>query len=280
MNNLHRELAPISSAAWGDLEAEARRTFERHVAGRRIVDVPEPAGLQLAAVDAGHADPVDPPAEGVVAHLRRSQPVVELRVPFTVDRQQVDDVERGASDTNWQPVKDAARQIAFVEDRAVFEGYAAARIAGVRASSSNDSVALPPEARDYPTAISQAVSALRLAGVGGPYALALGADAYTAVSETAEYGYPIHEHIARVLDGEIIWAPAIDGAFLLSTRGGDFELRFGQDLSIGYLAHDATSVSLYLQETLTFLVFTGEASVAFTAPVPAPAQSTGPREKR
>ena len=280
MNNLHRELAPLSAAAWADLEAEARRTFERHVAGRRIVDVPDPAGLQLAAVDAGHVDAVDPPVEGVVAHLRRSQPIVELRVPFAVDRQQVDDVERGARDANWQPVKDAARQIAFVEDRAVFEGYAAARIAGVRASSSNEPVALPAEARDYPTAISQAVSTLRLAGVGGPYTLALGAEAYTAVSETAEYGYPIHEHIARVLDGEIIWAPAIDGAFLLSTRGGDFELRIGQDLSVGYLAHDATSVTLYLQETLTFLVFTSEASVAFTAPPPPPTSSTGPRTKR
>jgi len=280
MNNLHRELAPISAVAWTDLEAEARRTFERHVAGRRIVDVPDPAGLRLAAVDAGHIEAVDPPAAGVVAHLRRSQPIVELRVPFAVDRKQVDDVERGARDANWQPVKDAARQIAFVEDRAVFEGYAAARIAGVRASSSNEPVALPAEARDYPTAISQAVSTLRLAGVGGPYTLALGADAYTAVSETAEYGYPIHEHIARVLDGEIIWAPAIDGAFLLSTRGGDFELRIGQDLSIGYLAHDATSVTLFLQETLTFLVFTSEASVAFTAPVPARTSSTGPRTKR
>ena len=44
MNNLHRELAPISDAAWADLEAEARRTFTEHVAGRRAVDVLGPAG--------------------------------------------------------------------------------------------------------------------------------------------------------------------------------------------------------------------------------------------
>jgi uncharacterized linocin/CFP29 family protein len=111
------------------------------------------------------------------------------------------------------------------------------------------------------------VSALRLAGVAGPYTLAFSADAYTLVSAGAEDGYPVHEHIARLLDGEIIWAPAIDGAFVLSTRGGDFELRIGQDLAIGYLSHDATSVRLYFQETLTFVVYTSEASVAFTAPV-------------
>jgi uncharacterized linocin/CFP29 family protein len=266
MNNLHRELAPISAAAWAGLEEEARRTFKRHVAGRRVVDAPQPGGLELAAVTTGQLEPVASRAEGVIAHLRRSQPIVELRVPFTVDRQQVDDVERGAKDADWQPVKDAARQIAFAEDRVVFEGYAAAGIVGIRDGSSNPALSLPGDVRKYPDTIAQAVTALRLAGVDGPYTLALSADAYTAVSETSDYGYPIHQHIARLLDGEIIWAPAIDGAFLLSTRGGDFELRLGQDLSIGYLSHDATSIQLYFQESLTFLVYTSEAVVALSAP--------------
>ncbi|MDX3095755.1 family 1 encapsulin nanocompartment shell protein [Streptomyces sp. ME01-24h] len=265
MNNLHRELAPVSEAAWDDLEEEARRTFKRHVAARRIVDVPEAAGPEFAGVNTGHLDPVEAPHEDVVARVRRSQPAVELRVPFTVDRREVDIVERGAQDADWQPVKDAARRIAFTEDRAVFEGYAAAGIAGIRASASNPSLRLPEDVRDYPNAVSQAVSALRLAGVGGPYTLALSADAYTAVNETSHYGYPIHAHLARLLDGEIVWAPAIDGAFLLSTRGGDFELRIGEDVAVGYLSHDDTSVRLYFQETLTFLVHTAEAAVALTA---------------
>jgi uncharacterized linocin/CFP29 family protein len=266
MNNLHRELAPISAVAWADLEDEARRTFKRHVAGRRVVDVPAAGGLELSAVNLGHLESIDPPAEGVIARTRRSQPVVELLVPFTVDRQEVDDVERGAKDADWQPVKDAARQIAFAEDRAIFEGYGAAGIAGIRDSSSNPSLQLPGEVRAYPNAIAEAVTALRLAGVDGPYTLTISADAYTAVSETSDYGYPIYQHIARLLDGEIIWAPAIDGAFLLSTRGGDFELRIGQDLSIGYLSHDAASIQLYFQESLTFMVYTTEAAVALSAP--------------
>ncbi|WP_432014358.1 family 1 encapsulin nanocompartment shell protein [Streptomyces cucumeris] len=267
MKNLHRELAPVSDAAWADLEEEARRTFRRHVAGRRVVDVPEPAGLELAAVGTGHLTAVDPPAKGVVAHTRRSEPVVELRVPFIVDRRQIDSVERGAKDADWQPVKDAARRIAFAEDRAVFEGYPAAGITGIRRGSSLPELTLPAEVRDYPNAISQAVSILRLAGVEGAYTLALSADAYTAVNETSDHGYPIHKHIDRVLDGEIIWAPAIDGAFLLSTRGGDFELHLGQDVSIGYLSHDENRVRLYFQETLTFLMYTSEAAVAL-APAP------------
>jgi len=263
MNNLHRELAPVSSAAWASIEAEARRTFEQNVAARRVVDVGGPAGPGRASVGTGHLAEIDAPGEGgIEAWLRTSQQLVQLRVPFTVSRQDVDDVDRGAEDADWQPVKEAARQIAFAEDRAVFEGYQAAGITGVRRSTSNPVLTLPAEAREYPAVISQAVSALRLAGVGGPYSLVLSAAAYTAVSETSDHGYPVREHLARVVDGEIIWAPAIDGAFLLTGRGGDFELHLGEDLSIGYLSHDTEYVQLYFQESFTFLAYTAEASVA------------------
>ncbi|MGP4014547.1 family 1 encapsulin nanocompartment shell protein [Saccharopolyspora sp. 5N708] len=265
MNNLHRELAPISDAAWADLENEARRTFARHSAARRLVDVPEPGGLELAAVNTGHLNAVDSPAADVAAHARRSQPIVELRVPFTVDRQQVDDVERGAKDADWQPVKDGAKELAFAEDRAVFEGCTAADITGMRASSSNPELTLPAEVHRYPDVIGEALSTLRLAGVDGPYALALSAATYAAVSEISDHGYPVYQHLVQLLGDQIIWAPAINGAFLLSTRGGDFELRLGQDVSIGYLWHDATSVRLYFQETLTFLAYTSEAVVPLAA---------------
>ncbi len=261
MNNLHRELAPISGAAWADLEEETRRTFTRHVAGRRIVDVLDPAGEELAAVGTGHLIELEPPAVGVRARARAAQPVIELRVPFSVSRRSVDDVERGAKDADWQPAKDAAKQLAFAEDRIIFDGWAPAGIAGIRPASDNAPIALPADVLAYPTALAQALSALRLAGVNRPYALALSAEAYTLVSETSDHGYPIHQHLARVVD-EIIWAPAIEGAALVTTRGGDYALHLGQDVSIGYLAHDADQIELYLQETLTFMVQTTEAAVA------------------
>jgi uncharacterized linocin/CFP29 family protein len=267
MNNLHRELAPISEAAWAGIEDEARRTFIRNLAGRRVVDTVGPAGPTLSAVGTGHVRPLDPPAGGVLVRQRQVQQLVELRVPFTVTRQAVDDVDRGAQDSDWQPVKDAARTIALTEDRAVFHGLAAAGITGIAPSSSNRPIALPTDTRQVPDAVAAALSALRLAGVDGPYSLALSADAYTAVAETTDYGYPVRDHIARLLpDGEVIWAPALDGALLVTTRGGDYELRIGQDVSIGYLSHDAERIQLYLEESLTFLAFTAEASVPLTAP--------------
>jgi uncharacterized linocin/CFP29 family protein len=264
MNNHYRELAPITDEAWGEIEQEATRTFKRHIAGRRVVDVSAPGGPTKASVSTGHLVDVAPPGEGVVAHLRESRPLVRLRAPFTIARTDIDDVERGSQDSDWDPVKAAAKQLAFAEDRAIFEGYKDASIDGIRKCSSNTALALPSDPKEIPDVISQALSELRLAGVDGPYCVLLSADVYTQVSETTAHGYPIREHLNRLIDGEIIWAPAIDGAFVLSTRGGDFDLQLGTDVSIGYLSHDAQSVQLYLEETRTFLCYPAEASVALT----------------
>jgi uncharacterized linocin/CFP29 family protein len=264
MNNLHRELAPVSDPAWDQIAEEAARTFKRHLAGRRVVDVQGPAGDGFSAVGTGHIREIEAPGDGVQARQRHVLSVVELRVPFSLDREQIDDVDRGAQDSDWQPVKDAARQLAFAEDRAIFDGYVAADIDGIRPGASNLSIALPPAATGYPAAIASALSELRSAGVNGPYCIVLSSDAYTAASETSDHGYPVIEHLRRMITGDIVWAPAIEGGLVLTTRGGDFALQLGQDASIGYLSHTDTSVRLYLQESMTFLMLTSEAAVPLT----------------
>jgi uncharacterized linocin/CFP29 family protein len=266
MNNLHRELAPISDVAWAQIEEEATRTLKRHLAGRHIVDVQGPAGTDLSAVGTGHLRKIKATADGILARQREVMAMVELRVPFSLERQAIDDVERGSNDSDWQAAKDAARKIAFAEDGAIFEGYPAAGIVGVREGTSNPKMTLPGDVRKYPDAIAQGLSRLRLVGVNGPYAVLLGADAYTALAETSDQGYPVLEHVKRLVDDKIVWAPAIQGAFVVTTRGGDFDLHIGQDVSIGYLSHTDTTVGLYLQETFTFLLLTDEAAVALAPP--------------
>src|SRR5215469_13742387 len=143
MNNLHRELAPISDEAWGAIEQEATRTLKRYLAGRRVLDVNGPAGSTLSAVGTGHLTGIDPPADGVQARQRQVLPLVEFRVPFTLNRQQIDDVARGAVDSDWQPAREAARQIAAAEDQAIFAGYPAAGIGGITPGASNAPLVLP-----------------------------------------------------------------------------------------------------------------------------------------
>src|SRR5215831_5233594 len=199
MNNLHRELAPISDAAWAQIEEETTRTLKRYLAGRRVVDVEGPGGAGVSAVGTGHLRAIAAPADGIIARQREVKSLGELRVPFDLDRQAIDDVERGANDSDWQPAKDAARQIAFAEDGAIFEGYAAAGIAGIRQGTSKPIMTLPTDVREYPEAIAQALSRLRLVGVNGPYSVLLGADDYTALAETSDHGYPVLEHVKRLV---------------------------------------------------------------------------------
>jgi uncharacterized linocin/CFP29 family protein len=265
MNNLHRELAPVSDEAWAQLEQETARTLRRYLAGRRIADVHGPAGETLAAVGTGRLESATPLATDVLTSQRQVIPLLQLRVPFTLSRAEIDAVERGAQDADWEPAKEAARKIALAEDTAVFTGYSSAGITGIMAGASNSRLTLPAELADYPMAIARAIEELHAAGVDGPYSAVLSAEVYTALSQASDHGYPVIQHVRRLLDGEIVWAPAISGAVVLSVRGGDFSLHLGQDLSIGYQSHTDTEVRLYLQETMTFQLLTTEAAVALGA---------------
>jgi uncharacterized linocin/CFP29 family protein len=262
VNHLFRDLAPITAAGWAAIEEEAADTLRTDLAGRKLVDFSGPHGWELSSVDLGRVEPVTSPHADVEAALRKVQPLVELRTDFTVLRTELDAIERGSRSPDLDPVRDAAVRLAEAEDKAIFQGLAAAGIEGVSTASEHEAVAIPKDYEDYPSAVAKAVSRLRAAGVDGPYAIALGPRCYTGVIETTQGGYPVMNHIRMILDGPIIWAPAVDGAVVLSNRGGDFELTSGQDVSIGFASHDAGGVSLYLQESIAFRVHTPEAAVA------------------
>ena len=179
----------------------------------------------------------------------------------------IDDVDRGANDSDWQPAKDAARQIAFAEDGAIFDGYDDAGIEGIRKGTSNPIMTLPADVREYPEAIAQALSRLAPRWREWPLLLCCSAPTLTPLSpRPAITGTRSWSTSSGLVNDQIIWAPAIAGAFVLTTRGGDFELHIGQDVSIGYLSHTDAAVRLYLQETFTFLLLTSEAAVALVPP--------------
>jgi uncharacterized linocin/CFP29 family protein len=172
-------------------------------------------------------------------------------------------IDRGSQDYDLQVVIDAARQAASAEDSAVFHGYDAAGIAGISGSSPHSPVVIGDDYNEYPRTVARSVAMLQAAGISGPFAVALGPRCYTGVIETTEHGgYPVLEHIRLILGGPVVWAPAVDGAIVVSLRGGDFQLTCGQDFSIGYQDHDADSVRLYLEESLTFRALSPEAGVA------------------
>jgi len=262
MNNLFRELAPITDAAWQDIEKEATRTLKTMLAARRIVDFVGPLGLATSAVGTGRMAAIKPPSHAAVeAQLRQNQPLVEIRAPFELARSEIEVIDRGGKDPNLDSVIEAARKIAIAEDLAIFHGYPEADIRGICGSQAGTALSLGDDYAAYPAVVTDALNRLRDAGVDGPYALALSERCYTGLTETTKAGYPIIDHIRRIVEGPIIWSPGLSGAVVVSLRGGDFELVIGRDFSIGYLAHDAKTVRLYLEESFTFRLLSPHAAV-------------------
>jgi uncharacterized linocin/CFP29 family protein len=265
MNHLLRGHAPLTDSNWKLLDEEAVERLEGPLAARRLVDFIGPKGWEHSATNLGRTEPIEAGEEGVGALRRRVLPLVEVRVDFTVSRAEMRDDDRGAVDVDLASLDDAAHQIAVAENSAIFNGWAKAGITGVIEASPFEPEPLGTSADNYPRSVARAVEALREAGVEGPYGLALGPVEYIKVIETAENGgYPLFDHLKKILEGPIVWAPGLSGAIAMSLRGGDFLLESGQDLSIGYDHHDADEVHLYLEESFSFVVATPEAAAPLT----------------
>lgn len=262
MNHLLRGLAPVSERAWEQIEGEATRTLEHFLTARRVVEVRGPAGWDVDAVARGRVEELAEAPSGIQGRIRTVQPMIEYRGEFWLERAELDAVDRGALDADLDPVRDAARRLALAEDLAAFHGNAAGLITGIAEATPHAKLSISDDYREYPGTVARAVATLKTAGVAGPYAIALGPRCYTGVVETTEMGgYPVLEHLRLIVGGPVLWAPSVDGAIVLSTRGDDFVLSLGQDVSIGYLDHDGASVHLYLEESFTFQVVTPEAAV-------------------
>jgi uncharacterized linocin/CFP29 family protein len=264
MNHLLRSLAPITDSGWELLDTEAKQRLSATLAARKLIDFAGPRGWEHSATNLGQAsDVAKAPGEGVTARQRRVLPLVELRAAFTVSLAELRDHSRGALDVDLESLDTAAHRIAVVENIAVFHGWPKTGIAGIAEVSPHETMPLGETTDVYPASVARGVELLLHSGIAGPYGLALGRDEYTEVIETAEHGgYPLLDHLRKILEGPIVWSPGVRGAVVLSLRGGDFLFESGQDLSVGYERHDEKAVHLYLEESFSFVVATREAAVA------------------
>lgn len=269
-NHLLRDHAPVPNLAWQAIDAEARERLTPLLAARRLVDWADLGGWQHSAVSIGRTTALDGPppgvsADGVDARQRRVLALAEFKVPFTVSRQETDDLQRGASDPDLDDLARAAGTVAEVENRTVFHGWSAAGITGIAEASPYAAAALGDDCDAYPGVVARAVDQLRCNGIVGPYSLAIGPAGYTRIIQTAEHGgHLLFDHLKQVIGGSIVWAPGVDGAVVVSDRGGDFTLSVGQDISVGYSHHDTDAVHLYFEESLTFRVLEPDAALALT----------------
>lgn len=262
MDILRKSLAPITDAAWQEINDTARDVLSSVLSARRFMDIEGPKGWDFAALPTGRIQ-VPKGQKGPVKYgIHQVLPLVEARIPFELDVWELDNVARGAADIELGPLEDAARKIAQFEENTLYDGFEPANIAGLKKSSAYDAVVFPEEGEEITGAVSLALSKLKEHSIEGPYSLVLNTERWQKVNSFIR-GYPLRKQLESLLGGSIIMAPYIQDAYLVSERGGDFKMVVGQDLSIGYESHNSKTVQLYLTESFTAQVIEPAAVIVF-----------------
>jgi uncharacterized linocin/CFP29 family protein len=254
MSVLKRHLAPITDAAWEEIDGNAKTFLSALLSARKVVDVVGPKGWDYSAVPLGRLEIPKQQKKGEVEYgVHRVQPLIEARMDFTLNIWELDNVTRGAKDIDFSAMEEAAHKITLFEEEAIYYGFEPGSIAGLKASSPYKPIKLTTDPDKVMEIISGGITKLVEATVNGPYALVAGPEIWRFLA-SAGRGYPLRKRVENLLGGPIVLSPFVDGGFLLSIRGGDLRLVLGQDLSIGYNSHDSKTVRLYFTESFTFQI--------------------------
>ncbi len=250
---------------WEQIDREARDRLIPALGARKLVDFLGPYGWTYSATNLGRVTAVEPGSEAIDARLRAVLPLVELRVPFRLAREELRAGDRGAEDVDFGPLDEAVQRMARAENGAVFHGWSAAGMTGVVGASPHDPLTHKGGPEGFAALVASGVEKLLRNGIAGPYGLALGEEMWSEVVEGSEHGgYPLLRHLEQITHGPAVWTPGLSDAVLVSLRGGDFLFESGQDISVGYLSYDAESVELYLEQTFSFRVATPEAAISLS----------------
>lgn len=254
MDLLRRELAPISDQAWQQIDEQAERVLRCLLTARRFTDVRGPYGMDFAGISTGRMNLVQSKEKNVPEYgVRRIRPLVEVRIPFSLDIWEMDNAVRGTRDVDLSPLEEAARRLAAFEEGLLYRGSPEADIEPLSALSTQKPLNYSTEIETFLKAVAEGLAQLKTTPVGGPFALVVGPDIWIQLSNTVQ-GRPLSHYLAYILEGPVLLSQFVEKPFLISQRGGDLEMVVGQDISIGYSNSDGKQVDLYFTESLTFQV--------------------------
>lgn len=251
MDILRKSMAPICEKAWEEINENAAEVLTSVLSARKFVDVEGPKGWDFPALSLGRVDVPNGQNGDVQYGIHQVLPLIETRIPFELNIWELDNVARGAKDIDLDNMEEAARKLARFEEDAIYNGFKSGHIKGIKECSEHDPLTLPDDDDEIIAVISEGIAKLKAASVEGPYSLVLNTEQWQRFNSSGK-GYPLRKRVESLLGGSIIMAPYIEDAYLVTERGGDFEMVIGQDISIGYESHNQKTVQLYFTESFTF----------------------------
>jgi uncharacterized linocin/CFP29 family protein len=269
MDILKRELAPITLEAWAEIDAQATRSLTATLSARKVLDVTGPMGPDFAGVPEGRLDFPKKKAKDDVAYgIYRVHHLVEAKVPFDLEIAELDNVVRGAKDVDLTSLEHAARNIALFEEKVVYHGLTQANINGLNRCAENKCLTMGSQPEQLLEGIAEGITIFTERSIEGPFAFVAGPKIWSKMSAHLQ-GYPVKMQAENILGGSVLLSPYLSGeyeneAYLISQRGGDFEIVLGQDLSVGYEKHSDKAVTLYFTESFTFRILEPAAAICYT----------------
>lgn len=261
MNILKKQLAPLTENAWKEINDQAKEIFKVYLTGRKFVDIDGPNGLEQGAVSTGRLLSTDHSEKGINYGLREVLPLIEIRKPFELDHWEMDNIERGAKDIDLESLEKAAKQVASFEENLIYKGLKEGKVAGLENSTSHPKVKLPATPEKCLKVIGEQVQNFEKEGIEGPYTLIINGNKWKEIL-SLDTGYPVVKKLEEVLKvNKVIVNHGDFNSYLITERGGDFELSVGQDISIGYEGIEDKKIKLFFMESLTFRVIGPEAVI-------------------
>lgn len=249
---LYRDLAPISSEAWKEIDERAKDVLTSFLSARKVVKVNGPKGLDFNVITEGRLTNVHHTDDEVYYGNYQVLPLTETRVEFEMDRWELDNIARGAKDIDYEPLEKAMKKIALFEEKAVYNGFEDSIIKGLK-----DYVSTAIPFGNDPTSIMESITKgliqMKKAFVPGPYSLVVSEEAFKRIL-SKETAYPLDDRIIKLLGGKIIFSHVVEGAYLLPFDNENLELTIGRDFSIGYQSHSNERVKFFVTESFTFRV--------------------------
>jgi uncharacterized linocin/CFP29 family protein len=253
-----------------EIDEQAISSLKAILSARKVVDVSGPMGTDFPGVPEGRLEfPKKQPKGGVSCGIHKVHHLVETRIPFELDINELDNVVRGAKDLNLDNLEDAARKIALFEESVVYHGLPEANIKGLALCAEGECLTMGSKPEQLLEAVADGITVFAGRSVDGPYSFVVGPKLWKVMSATLQ-GYPVKMQAESILNGQVVLSPYLTGkhaneAFMLSQRGGDLELILGQDLAVGYESHTSDVVKLYYTESFTFRILEPAAVIHYQA---------------
>jgi uncharacterized linocin/CFP29 family protein len=256
MDLLKRGISPLTDEAWAEIDSRAKEILTANLTARKFVNVLGPKGWDYGAVPIGRLDIKEKKNTGEMCYgIHTFQPLIETRIDFDMEIWELDNINRGAKDIDLEPLEDAAKKSALFEEAAIYKGLEKAGITGLSNGSSHDVIKFDKgDGEKLAVAISKAITVLKESSVPSPYTMVANPSIWHTIMAYAK-GYPLSRHINELLEnGEIIYSPTAEGAYIIPTNNEDLEMTIGQDFCVGFERREEETVKLFIAESFTFRI--------------------------